>query len=182
MGRIAVKFYIGKDLRLKASNVERACGFCSAVFGAQLQLCPTCEEVYLCEACKPQHMYEDNNGKIGIAVDDQNIVMDVVAKSPAAVAGIQIGDIIQCIDGVATSDDVVPRIIGPIGSNVTLTLCHTQLQTPPTIFTVTIRRGREPRSAGPAMAMASPSWVCHRRAQMGVYTRWRKSSICTAAK
>ena len=82
-----------------------------------------------------------------------NPTFALAAKSPAAVAGIQIGDIIQSIDGVATNDDVVPRIIGPVGSNVTLTLWRTQLQTPPTIFTVTIRRGREPRSAGPAMAM-----------------------------
>ena len=154
MGRIAVKFDSGKDLSLKASNVERACSFCSAVFGAQLQLCPRCEDVYLCEACKPQHMCEDNNGKVGISVDDQFIVMHVSAKSPAALAGIQVGDTIQSIDGVATSDDVVPRIIGPVGSNVTLTLLRrTQLQTPPTVFTVTIRRGREPRSAGPELPM-----------------------------
>ncbi len=100
----------------------------------------------LCDAlaestCQSQHMCEDNYGKIGIATNYQNIVMDVAEKSPAALAGIQVGDTIQSIDGMATSHDVVPRIMGPVGSNVTLTLWRTQLQTPPTIFTVTIRRG-----------------------------------------
>jgi membrane-associated protease RseP (regulator of RpoE activity) len=142
MGRLAVTFDTGTELSLKASNVEHACSFCSAVFGAALMLCPTCEEVHLCAACKPQHMCEDNNGKVGISVDNQFTVMNVAAGSPADLAGIQFGDTIQSIDGVSTSDELVPSIKGKVGSHVTLTLCRPST----TNFTVTIIRGREPKS------------------------------------
>ncbi len=118
-----------------------------AVFGATLMLCPTCVEVHLCAACKSQHIFEDNNGKVGISVDNQFTVTNVAPGSPADLAGIKIGDTIQSIDGVSTSDELVPSIKGKVGSHVTLTLCRPST----TNFTVTIIHGSEPKGKRTAL-------------------------------
>jgi hypothetical protein len=170
MGRIVVMLDSGKELSLKAENLERSC-FCSAAFGkAALMLCPTCEEVLLCAACKTRHRCEDNTGDIGISCqsmpDRTVVVKSVVAKSPAALAGIQVGDIMISIDGVSMRDEAGP-LTGPVGSNVTLTLGRPKLHTTTgykykdgqlyvaaemTNFTVSIRRGRAPKSTGAVCA------------------------------
>lgn len=98
--------------------------------------------------------------------DGTVVVNSVVAKSPAALAGIQVGDIIISIDGVSMRDEAGP-LTGPVGSNVTLTLGRPKLHTTTgykykdgqlyvsaemTNFTVSIRRGRAPKSTGAVCA------------------------------
>ena len=94
MGRLAVKLDAGNELSLKASNLEIACQFCSAVFGqGDLMLCPTCERMWICAACKPQHACVDNNGKVGVTVGASQgrlTIQSVSDNSPAAEASISL--------------------------------------------------------------------------------------------
>ena len=179
MGRLAVKLDAGNELSLKASNLEIACELCSSVFGeGNLVLCPTCEHVWTCAACKPQHACVDQLGKIGVVLGSSQgrlAIQHVSPSSPAAKSGLRVGDIILAIDGVPVVDpDHHPPIGGPIGSHVVLRVLregHSLEQS----RTVTLRRGREPKSA--AMSAAMPGvkvlallsqgpTVCHYKVQM----------------
>ncbi len=89
---------------------------------------------------------------IGATVTDRNGVVQIVSPfrgSPAEEAGIRPGDIILAVDGESTdgwtSNQAVQRIRGPRGTEVTLTVQHTDLATggsPPEIEDITIVRGQ----------------------------------------
>ena len=89
---------------------------------------------------------------IGATVTDRNGVVQIVSPfrgSPAEEAGIRPGDIILAVDGEPTdgwtSNQAVQRIRGPRGTEVTLTVQHTDLATggsPPEIEDITIVRGQ----------------------------------------
>ena len=88
MGRVAVKLDAGNELSLKASTLEIACKLCCAVFGeGNLILCPTCEYVWMCAACKPQHRCVDQSGTVGVTLGTSQgrlTIQHVFPKSPAA--------------------------------------------------------------------------------------------------
>ena len=156
MGRLAVRLDAGNELSLKASNLDMACKICAAVFGEDnLILCPTCEAVWICAPCKPQHTCMDQHGRIGVSVVDDSrgrlAISDISPDSPAAKAGLRAGDIIHAIDGIPVTDpNHHPPIRGPIGSHVSLTVLrdgHLVAQA----LTVTLKRGREPAVRMPAM-------------------------------
>ena len=89
---------------------------------------------------------------IGATVTDRNGVVQIVSPfrgSPAEEAGIRPGDIILAVDGESTdgwtSNQAVQRIRGPRGTEVILTVQHTDLATggaPPEIEDITIVRGQ----------------------------------------
>ena len=165
MGRVAVLLDAGNELSLKASNLEIGCMLCGAVFGeGNLALCPTCEHVWTCAACKPQHTCVDQNGSVGVIISDSKgclTIQRVSPSSPAAEAGIKVGDVILAIDGVTVTDPVTmrstdpnhhPPIRGQVGSDVTLTV-QRQGRWVSQVLVFTMRRGREPKSAAMSAAM-----------------------------
>ena len=110
MGRLAVKLDAGNELSLKAGNLEIACELCSATFGeGNLVLCPTCEHVRTCAACKPQHACVDQHGSVGVITSDSKgclTIQHVSPSSPAAEARLKVGDVILAIDVAC-----LPRIL-----------------------------------------------------------------------
>lgn len=88
---------------------------------------------------------------IGASVTDRDGFIQIVSPfrgSPAEAAGIRAGDIVLAVDGESTdgwtSTQAVQRIRGPRGTEVTLTVQHTDLATggpPPEIEDITITRG-----------------------------------------
>lgn len=88
---------------------------------------------------------------IGASVTDRDGVIQIVSPfrgSPAEEAGIRAGDIVLAVDGESTegwtSSQAVQRIRGPRGTEVTLTVQHTDLVTGgqgPEIEDITITRG-----------------------------------------
>ena len=89
---------------------------------------------------------------IGATVTDRSGVIQIVSPfrgSPAEEAGIRAGDIILAVDGEPTDgwtdQQAVQRIRGPRGTEVVLTVQHTDLATggaPPEIEDITIVRGQ----------------------------------------
>ena len=86
---------------------------------------------------------------IGATVTDRDGVVQIVSPfrgSPAEEAGIRPGDIILAVDGESTegwtSNQAVQRIRGPRGTEVTLTVQHTDLGPGPEIEDITIVRGQ----------------------------------------
>ncbi len=89
---------------------------------------------------------------IGATVTDRNGVVQIVSpfrSSPAEEAGIRAGDIILAVDGESsegwTTQQAVERIRGPRGTEVVLTVQHTDLATGgagPEIEDITIVRGQ----------------------------------------
>ncbi|MDE2670547.1 MAG: S41 family peptidase [Chloroflexota bacterium] len=84
---------------------------------------------------------------IGATVTDRNGVVQIVSPfrgSPAEEAGIRPGDIILAVDGESTegwtSNQAVQRIRGPRGTEVVLTVQHTDLGPGPEIEDITIVR------------------------------------------
>ncbi|MXY88462.1 MAG: S41 family peptidase [Dehalococcoidia bacterium] len=87
---------------------------------------------------------------IGASVTDRDGFIQIVAPfrgSPAEAAGIRAGDIVLAVDGESTegwtSSQAVQRIRGPRGTEVTLTVQHTDLATggpPPEVEDITIVR------------------------------------------
>ena len=75
-------------MSLKASTLEIACKFCCAVFGeGNLILCPTCEYVWMCAACKPQHRVVEQSGTVGVTLGSSQgrlTTQHVFPNSPAA--------------------------------------------------------------------------------------------------
>ena len=164
-GRLAVRLDAGNELSLKASNLEIACKLCSAIFGeGNLVLCPTCEHVWTCAACKPQHACVDQHGSVGVITSDSNgclTIQHVSPSSPAAEARLRVGDVILAIDGVPVTDPVTmrstdpshhPPIRGQVGSYVTLTV-QREGRLVSQVLEVTLRRRREPKSAAMSAAM-----------------------------
>ena len=85
-----------------------------------------------------------NEEYVGIGIRFLNkvegyVVEEVIPNSPASMAGLRAGDILYEIEGTLTSeiafDDVAPRIKGPAGTSVQITLLRGGLEVP-----VTLRR------------------------------------------
>ena len=79
------------------------------------------------EAARNQRAARDGFGGVGITLEmtaDGFKVAAVTANGPAAQAGLQAGDTIVAIDGVATSglsqSDVIQQLRGPVGSGVAI--------------------------------------------------------------
>ncbi len=90
-----------------------------------------------------QDLTEDTSGAysgLGIQVAQVNHQLVIVAPldgSPAKRAGIQPGDVIEAIDGVAVQPDAIDaamtKLRGPIGSKITLTILHPDGSKPATV-------------------------------------------------
>jgi carboxyl-terminal processing protease len=102
-----------------------------------------------------QIMKEETRGEfegIGVSIrfdDEKNIIVyQPLADSPAAKAGIQPGDIIFKVDGVATTgmalEEVAKRIRGPRDSVVRVTVARRRENAEPQIVDYTIKRGNIP--------------------------------------
>lgn len=102
-----------------------------------------------------QAMKEETRGEfegIGVSIrfdDDKNVmVYQPLTGSPAAKAGVQSGDIILKVDGVATTgmalDEVAKRIRGPRDSVVCVTVARKRENAEPQIVDYTIKRGSIP--------------------------------------
>ncbi|MCX5759586.1 MAG: PDZ domain-containing protein, partial [Candidatus Hydrogenedentes bacterium] len=100
-------------------------------------------------------MKEETRGEfegIGVSIrfdDEKNIVVyQPLADSPAAKAGVQSGDIIFKVDGVATTgmalEEVAKRIRGPRDSVVRVTVARRRENAEPQIVDYTIKRGNIP--------------------------------------
>lgn len=72
-----------------------------------------------------------NKEVIGVGIEFNNsngmiIILNVMSGSPAQKSGLIVGDIIEAIDGISVEgmsiEDVANRIIGPVGTKVTLTI------------------------------------------------------------
>jgi len=102
-----------------------------------------------------KEMKEDTKGEfegIGVSIrfdDDNNIVVfQPIADSPAAKAGVQAGDLIVKIDGVVTTgmalEDAAKRIRGQRDTMVNITLYRRHEGAAPEILELSIKRGNIP--------------------------------------
>jgi len=67
---------------------------------------------------------QKKRGKIGVRLQNR-IIVEVISNGPAEKAGLQIGDVIQSIDGVQSLDnefDFIKRLTGEPGTSVKLTI------------------------------------------------------------
>src|SRR3989442_2190926 len=66
--------------------------------------------------------------------DDGAVLRDILADSPAARAGLQSGDVVTEVNGVALRDlglqEIIPMLRGPVGSPVVLTVAGEGIEQP----------------------------------------------------
>ncbi len=98
------------------------------------------------QQARAERALRDGFGGIGIVLDDSKkglVVTAVLPHGPAARAGVRPQDRITAIDGTPSSNlpekEIIARLLGPVGSEVTLALYRPQ---PPQNLRLSIRRGR----------------------------------------